>query len=222
MKNHMKLITLLLLPIILFSLPVSATDIQVNVLDNEQKNVKDIVVYLEPVNTANHLPRNAKTLEIGQLDRAFTPYISVIQVGNEVLFNNRDDITHHIYSPIGENKFEFKLRSGDSKVKKDFNNTGEVVMGCNIHDWMSGYLLILETPYFAKTSQQGMAHFTVQTNGQYRLTVWHPQLELPEHKFTQLIQVINENKTITVNLTGNLQAIPEQTNEDDFDFLSDY
>ena len=98
-----------------------------------------MVVYLQPEDDIS-LPFNEKVVEVGQFDRSFTPYISIMQLGNKVNFKNKDDITHHIYSPIGDNKFSFKIRAGESQMKSDFQQTGEVAMGCNIHDWMSGYL----------------------------------------------------------------------------------
>lgn len=99
-----------------------------------------MVVYLQPQDDI-FLTLNENIVEVGQFDRSFTPYISVIQLGNTVNFKNRDDITHHIYSPIGDNKFSYKINAGQSASKSDFQQTGEVAMDCNIHDWMSGYLL---------------------------------------------------------------------------------
>ena len=111
-----------------------------------------MVVYLQPEDDIS-LPFNEQIVEVGQFDRSFTPYISVMQLGNKVIFKNKDDITHHIYSPIGDNKFSFKISAGESQIKRDFQQTGEVAMGCNIHDWMSGYLLIVDTPLFGKTNE---------------------------------------------------------------------
>lgn len=198
-----------------------AIDISVKVNNQQQEAITDIVVYLEPLDKNAVLPKTSKTINVAQLDRAFTPYISVMQVGNKVLFDNQDDITHHIYSPIGANKFEFKLRAGRSEVKEDFNTTGEVVMGCNIHDWMSGYLLVLDTPYFEKTNKQGVANFQVKTAGDYRLIVWHPQLDKTEHKIMQQVS-ITQNNIFNIDLGNSLKALPKQSSDEDFDFLSDY
>lgn len=207
--------------LILLPLPTLAIDIKVLVTNQQQEAVKDVVVYLEPLAKDITLPKTSKTVNVKQLNKAFAPYVSVMQLGNKVLFDNQDDITHHIYSPVGENKFEFKLRAGNSETKEDFNTTGEVVMGCNIHDWMSGYLLILDTPYFNKSNNKGIASLEVETTGEYNLVVWHPQLEQPDHKITQQV-TITKNSTFNLSLGNSLKAIPKQSNDDDFDFLSDY
>jgi len=197
-----------------------AADITVKVLDKNNKPLADMVVYLE--SKANlSLPLNENIVEVGQFDRSFTPYVSVMQLGNKVNFKNKDDITHHIYSPIGENKFSYKISAGQSQIKSDFEQAGEVAMGCNIHDWMSGYLLIVDTPIFGKTDKKGQLNLTVQHSGEYQLVVWHPQLDALDNRFYQQVR-LSEDKAITVKLDNKILKISEQKNEEDFDFLSDY
>ena len=199
---------------------VVAADITIKVLDKNNKPLADMVVYLQ--SEANlSLPLNENIVEVGQFDRSFTPYISVMQLGNKVNFKNKDDITHHIYSPIGENKFSYKISAGQSQIKSDFEQAGEVAMGCNIHDWMSGYLLIVDTPIFGKTDKKGQLNLTVQHSGEYQLVVWHPQLDALDNRFYQQVR-LSEDKAITVKLDNKILKISEQKNEEDFDFLSDY
>lgn len=221
LQSHTMIKRILSICIILLPLPSLAININVQVTNQQQEAAKDVVVYLEPLAKDITLPKTDKTVNVTQLDRAFAPYISVMQIGNKVLFDNQDDITHHIYSPIGANKFEFKLRAGNSEIKEDFNTTGEVVMGCNIHDWMSGYLLVLDTPYFEKSNNKGVAKLQVETTGDYHLVVWHPQLDQPDHKITQKVS-ITKNSAFNISLGDSLKALPKQSNDDDFDFLSDY
>ncbi|UUO23566.1 hypothetical protein FGD67_10235 [Colwellia sp. M166] len=197
-----------------------AKSINITVVDNVNKALPDMVVYLQPEDNIS-LPFNEKIVEVGQFERSFTPYISVMQLGNKVNFKNKDDITHHIYSPIGDNKFSFKISAGKSQIKNDFQQTGEVAMGCNIHDWMSGYLLIVDTPLFGKTNENGKLDIPMPPAGKYQLIVWHPQLDAPNNRVYQSIDV-SEQKQVTIKLDNKILKISEQKNEEDFDFLSDY
>ena len=197
-----------------------AQQIQIEVVDLKQKPVMDIVAYITPLD-GQTLPSTDNTIEIGQFDKSFAPYVSVMQKGNTVKFSNQDDITHHIYSPLGENKFSFKIKAGESHVKSDFEQSGIITMGCNIHDWMSGHLLILDTPYFAKTNDKGHAVIDIEQPGNYQLTIWHPQLDEPENKLSLNFNS-KEKQKLQLALTKAMHIIPEQSNEDDFDFLSDY
>jgi len=198
----------------------SAHTLTINVLDVNKKPLENMVVYVEPIGHKVSV-KNTKTLEIGQQDKAFVPYISVMQLGNNVEFNNQDNITHHIYSPVGENKFSVKIRSGQKIVKNDFTEAGEVSMGCNIHDWMSGYMLIVDTPFFAKSDKSGHTEIDLDKSGQYKVVVWHPQMQEADNKLSKIINV-NNAMEVTMQLSKPMDAIPSQKNEDDFDFLSDY
>ena len=49
-------------------------------------------------------------------------------------------------------------------------------LGCNIHDWMLAYILVVDTPWFTKADAQGNAVLAELPAGRYRLVVWHPRL----------------------------------------------
>ncbi|WP_085300488.1 cupredoxin domain-containing protein [Cognaticolwellia mytili] len=203
-----------------FSFSAIADKFSLSLFDADNRPMQDMVAYLEPIDDIK-LEKVTKIIEVGQLGRAFTPYISVMQRGNSVDFRNRDDITHHIYSPVGENKFSFKIKAGQSQSKDDFEELGEVAMGCNIHDWMSGYLLVVDTPLFAKSDPLGQISLDVQQTGKYKLIIWHPQLDAENNRVSREISFPKDNK-VTMTITNKILMISEQKNEEDFDFLSDY
>jgi plastocyanin len=197
-----------------------AANFSLNLFDVNNTPMQDMVVYLEPIDDIK-LEKTTRTIEVGQLGRAFTPYISVMQRGNSVDFRNKDDITHHIYSPVGKNKFSFKIKAGQSQSKNDFEALGEIAMGCNIHDWMSGYLLVVDTPLFAKSDSQGQINLDIQQAGKYKLIIWHPQLDAENNRISREINFPVDNK-ISMIINNKILRISEQKNEEDFDFLSDY
>lgn len=182
---------------------------------------EDMIVYLEPINPVYPLPINQNTIQISQRNKAFSPYVNVVQKGGSANFLNEDDITHHIYSPVGHTKFSFKIRTNQQKKLPSFEQAGEVAMGCNIHDWMSGYILVVDTPYFAKSDAQGQAILSDVMAGEYLLNIWHPQLNSIENKQVQHIE-IKDNSEVSIKLESSLKPLPVQKSEDDFDFLSDY
>ena len=57
-----------------------------------------------------------------------------------------------------------------------FDKPGVVALGCNVHDWMVAYVLVVDTPYFAKTGANGRARIANVPAGPYRLRLWHPRL----------------------------------------------
>lgn len=204
---------------------VMAGQLDVQVKGPGGEPIEGVVVFAEPLEAEAVSSAVTEPLVIAQKDKAFAPYIGVVQRNNPVRFENHDDITHHIYSVSGANRFSFKIAAGQSEqVIVSAGNPGtaeEVAMGCNIHDWMSGYMLILDTPWFASTDSQGKVALAIENSGLYNVSVWHPQLQTPDHRMRQQIR-FNGKLALEMNLKDPLASMPEQVGDDDFEFLDDY
>ena len=111
-----------------------------------------------------------------QRARQFAPTVVPIQVGTDVSFPNRDDVRHHVYSFSKPKTFQLKLYHGEASTPVHFGEPGIVVLGCNIHDGMLGYLAVVDTPLFAKSAASGKAVIEGAPSGPYTLQVWHPDL----------------------------------------------
>ncbi|PCJ48102.1 MAG: hypothetical protein COA74_09530 [Gammaproteobacteria bacterium] len=205
----------------LVTFAVQAVEISVKLTDIDKKPVADLVVYLVPLEEQNLENLTPTSLMINQTDKKFNPYISVILKGMPVIFNNEDDITHQVYSTSTSNRFSFRIKSERTKSIEPLKNTGKILMGCNIHDWMSGYLLVLNTPLYTKTDHQGVAKFDVKQTGRYTLSVWHPQLLAENQTISQNIN-IQSSDIYNISLSNKLADIPNQENPESFDFLDDY
>ena len=151
-----------------------AATLEVEVHDGAGKPMADIAVYATSgAGTVDARP--GKVGEIQQIDREFVPYITVIQAGTTVTFPNRDPILHHVYSFSPAKSFEIKLYKGGSPREVLFDKPGIVTLGCNIHDWMIGYVLVVPTPHFGKTGTDGIVHLHELPAGIYEVHAWHPQ-----------------------------------------------
>jgi plastocyanin len=138
--------------------------------------VPDAVAYVEPLDRPAQVTPPTDPVAIIQKDQTFIPYVTPIAVGTRVVFPNKDNVQHHVYSVSPAKKFEIPLYIGESTATILFDKPGQVTLGCNIHDWMVAYILVLDTPYFAKTAADGSAALTGLPPGRYRLEVWHPRL----------------------------------------------
>ncbi len=175
-----------LIPLTLALGRLHASPVEFTLTDAKGQSVADAVVSLLPLDhldAASRLPTvsprldaPAPPVEIVQQDREFLPFVTPILAGTTVTFPNRDTVQHHIYSLSKPKKFELPLyRPGDARTVV-FDRPGVVVLGCNIHDWMNAYLVVLETPWFAKTGHDGSAIITGAPSGRYRAEIWHPRL----------------------------------------------
>lgn len=123
------------------------------------------------------LPADAQA-EIAQAGQEFDGFITIVQTGTMVVFPNQDSVQHHVYSLSKAKKFELPLYNPGEQESLVFESAGLVALGCNIHDWMIAYLVVVPTPWFVKSNPVGRATLSAPA-GRYRLEIWHPRLRQP-------------------------------------------
>src|ERR1051326_6407683 len=155
-------------------------EIAATVTDEQGRPVPDAVVVAVPSDGAMRLPSRPREEIVDQVDQEFTPRVTAVLVGTPVRFPNHDNIRHQVYSFSPAKRFELPLYAGVPAEAVVFDKPGVVVLGCNIHDWMIGYIYVSESPYFAKTRADGTALITDLPPRAYAVRVWHPQLDASE------------------------------------------
>lgn len=109
---------------------------------------------------------------IEQVGARFVPDVLVVRTGTAVRFPNLDRIRHHVYSFSPARRFELPLYSGEAHAPVVFDVPGVVVLGCNIHDWMLGYVVVLDTPWHARSGEDGVARIPAPP-AEATVQVWH-------------------------------------------------
>jgi len=179
------------LGLLLLRLPpaVSASgSLEAVVRDEGGKAVIDVVVSLTPSGVAPAVPRAAPAV-MDQQNKTFVPFVLPVPVGTPVAFPNRDNIRHHVYSFSPAKRFELPLYIGTPASPVVFDKPGVVVLGCNIHDWMVGYVYVADTPYFAKTAGDGTVRLADVPPGAYEARVWHPRMRGEPEKTAKPITI---------------------------------
>jgi plastocyanin len=170
-----------------------ASNVTVQVVDQTGAPVQDAVVYAVPA-SGKLPPAKPMPAAIDQVKRRFVPMVSVVQSGASVTFPNKDNIEHDVYSFSPAKRFELNLYHGIPASPVVFDKPGLVVMGCNIHDTMVAYLLIVDTPYFAKTDAKGAATISVPADS-YKLVAWHFRLSDPNAQPSQKLNATADSAT---------------------------
>ena len=179
---------------------VSGT-VQVTVVDGGGKPLADAVVFLDSPE-AKAAVRPQAGIEVEQVNKQFAPSVSVVPVGSLVAFPNRDTVRHHVYSFSPAKTFDLKLYTGTPANPVLFDKPGVVVLGCNIHDLMISWVLVLETPYFGKTAASGQVVLPDVAPGTYQMKVWHPGLPVGNPAQERALTVGAANATTTFSLKG--------------------
>ena len=182
--------------------PAFAGDLVLNFVDQTGKPVPDVVVTVKP---ASGLPKGPITfpwpMQMSQQNIMFMPHVLIVPVGATVPFPNKDNVRHHVYSFSKAAKFDFKLYGHDETRQYTFTTAGAVAVGCNIHDSMSGFIKVVDTPYAAKSAASGAARVIALPTGKATVTVWHPMMRTRDNELVVPMDIAAGLLTKSMNLT---------------------
>ena len=148
-------------------------DVQVLVKDQTGRPVEGAVIWAEGPQKKT-LP--AIQTEIVQKNRQFIPPVTIVPVGSIVRFPNWDNVQHHVYSFSTAKTFDIPLYIGQSPKAIEFERPGIVTLGCNIHDWMAAYVVVLDSGFFARTDERGVGVLRDLPVGSFSILGWCPRL----------------------------------------------
>ncbi len=192
----------LTLLVILFSLNTSGQSLSISVLDAQGKPFAGAVVeLLHPDISPSHEPPQAA---MDQVDKQFAPYLLVVEQGSAVAFPNSDSIKHHVFSFSAAKRFQLKLYKDREPAPLVFDKPGIVALGCNIHDWMVGYIYVARSGLYLQSDEKGLTHFDV-TPRPYQVRVWHPRFHRIDSE--RRISLAPNTHRMTFTLTKPLHPI---------------
>lgn len=156
---------------------VNAGDLSVEVVDKDGKPLSNIIVELIPEQKLAGEITELPMATMQQIDQRFVPHILAVAKGTEVSFPDTDTVRHHVYSFSSAKTFEIAIYKEDVKRSILFDQAGLVELGCNIHDWMLGYIYVADSRLFLRTNENAIARFSSLPRGNYSVKIWHPRLD---------------------------------------------
>ena len=139
------------------------------------KSADNIAVYVDAI-PDKKFDAPAEHVTVDQRKMTFVPHVAVVQQGTTVDFLNSDPVGHNVYWPSisGNKKLAHNLGTWPQGQKKpfQFNDPGVASLLCNVHPEMSGYVVVVPTPYFAVTDKEGNFEIKNVPAGKYTLKTW--------------------------------------------------
>ena len=139
------------------------------------KSAENIAVYVDVIADKKFDPPKDHVV-VDQRKMAFIPHVVAVQQGTTVEFLNSDAVGHNVYWPSisGNKKLAHNLGTWPKGEKKpfQFNDLGTASLLCNVHPEMSGYIVVVPTPYFALTDKDGNFEIKNIPAGKYTLKTW--------------------------------------------------
>jgi plastocyanin len=176
----------------------AASTISGRVVTPDGKGVAEAIVFVNDPGSAEAVANGANA-EMDQINKTFVPGVLPVIVGTRVRFPNRDQIHHHVYSFSRTKTFELPLYKGEDATPVLFDKVGVVKVGCNIHDWMSGIILVLPNAHYAVTDAEGRFTLAVPP-GAHALAAWHARHRGKLEDTQQRVEVGHQALQVTFTL----------------------
>jgi plastocyanin len=148
-----------------------------------QGEIKNAVIQIIDLKRA---PSAAKEAVLDQVKCEYVPHVLVIPIGATVKIENSDGILHNVHTFSEKNTpFNRAQPKYQKEISEKFTKPEVISVRCDVHGWMSGWIVVSESPFFAVTSADGSFEMDNVPVGKYTLEVWHETLG----KTTQSVEV---------------------------------
>jgi plastocyanin len=153
----------------------SAGEIKGKVTAQGMRSPENIVVYVDAI-AGKDFPTPSQPALMDQKKMTFVPHVLPVLKGTTVEFLNSDPVGHNVYWPSigGNKKLTHNMGTWPQGQKKpfQFNDLGAAALLCNVHPEMSGYIVVVPTPYFAVTDKEGSFVIKDVPAGHYTVKTW--------------------------------------------------
>jgi plastocyanin len=133
----------------------------------------DVVVFLVKVAPSGAAHAAPVSAEVDQRSLSFVPGVIAVSPGSTVTFTNSDHVMHNVFHPPkGGNAFDLGLFGPGERRSVEFGSEGAYVIFCHVHPEMSGYVVVLDTPWRTVSNDSGRFAFADLPAGSYELRTW--------------------------------------------------
>ena len=172
-----------------------------------ESEAAEAVIYFRP-RTPVVAKALAQPVVMSTRRKQFVPRVLAITAGSAVRFPNEDPILHNAFSTSAENAFDTgQYGRGDGRTQV-FSKPGLVRVYCNVHHSMFGFVLVLDTPFFARTDAVGRFRLDGLPEGDGELVVFHDRGTPLKQQVT-----VTKGSVIHLKLDLNKRRVPAHTNK---------
>lgn len=148
------------------------------------RGAQEAIVFFTPANPPRRPATPPPVFDMVTHRKEFKPRVLVVPVGARVRFPNQDPILHNVFSVSGGNAFDLGLIAKGPGKEATFREAGLVRVFCNVHQAMTAYVLVLDTPWSASPDASGAFRLTGLPAGPGKLSVWHERGEVLTQQVT--------------------------------------
>jgi plastocyanin len=171
---------------------------------------------LKPGTVSPVMPARQALYRLVQKDKMFTPHLLVVPTGSQVEFPNQDPFFHNVFSLFNGKRFDLGLYESGTSRSVRFDREGVSYIFCNIHPEMGAIVLVLSTPYYGISDENGVVVLHNVPPGSYRLNVWSENGQLANPSVSQRIVQVSTDAIHLGDITLQAAADPLANHKNKF------
>ncbi|MFQ5863787.1 MAG: hypothetical protein ACE5IW_01000 [bacterium] len=144
---------------------------------SSNKGIANVVVRITNINKGKSIETLGSNFVLDQNGCTFKPHVVIVPAGAELSILNSDGILHnvHTFSEINSaiNIAQPKFKK---KITQSFEEPEFIRVACDVHNWMGGYIVVVDHPYYSVTDENGNFGLTDVPAGNYTLEYWQETL----------------------------------------------
>jgi hypothetical protein len=147
------------------------------VITNDNGTLKNAFIYVKEGLGDLKFPVPQESVLLDQSGCRYIPHVFGVQVEQELIIRNSDGILHNIHPmPTTNRPFNLGQPVAMDTSRKFSQVELFIPIECDVHDWMLGYVSVLNHPYFATTGDDGSFKLPNLPPGDYVIEAWHEKL----------------------------------------------
>lgn len=113
-----------------------------------------------------------------QMGCKYIPHVVAVMKGQSLKIKNSDGTLHNVHGmAVNNGNFNVAMPAFKKEMDKTFDKSEDPFkVKCDVHPWMSGFIAVMDHPYFATTMVDGAFAIKDLPAGTYEIEIWHEKL----------------------------------------------
>jgi plastocyanin len=152
---------------------------------NDNGTLRNVVVYVKAGPNVASAPDQIGPAVLDQKDCCYAPHVLAVRTDEPVDVTSHDPTLHNVHVLASVNAAQnFSETAVGATHRLAFTASEIIHVKCEVHPWMSAYIIVLDHPFFAVTGKDGTFHIPRLPSGNYTLVAWHEKYGVLEQPFT--------------------------------------